>query len=94
MAWGSRYKTELKKIFTYQKKAATVIFFADRLAYVKPLMFDMNAIKVCRINVYQNLILLYEAHTGAAPWKFFNKFSKINHNYLTSSENSGNLCNS
>ena len=67
MAWGSRYKTELKKISTYQKKAATVIFFADRLAYVKPLMFDMNAIKVYRINVYQNLILLYKAHTGAAP---------------------------
>ena len=36
------------------------------------------------------MILLYKAHTGTAPTIFFNKFSKINHNYPTSSENRGN----
>ena len=56
----------MKKIFTYQKKAAGVIFFADRFAYAKPLML------------------------GTAPSILFNKFSKINHNYPTSSKNSGN----
>ena len=35
IAWGSTYKTKLKKIFTYQKKAARVIFFASRLAHTK-----------------------------------------------------------
>ena len=57
-------KTKLQKIFTYQKKAARVIF-VDRLAHVKPLMLDINALKVYQINMYPNLILLYEANTGA-----------------------------
>ena len=33
------------------------------------------------------MILLYKAHTGTAPPIFFNKLSKINHNYTASSEN-------
>ena len=86
IAWGSAYKTKLKKIFTYQKKSARVIFFADRLSHAKPLMLDMNALNVFQISIYQNLILLYKAHTGTALPIFFNKFSKINHNYLTSSK--------
>ena len=90
IAWGSTYKNKLKKIFTYQKKAARVIFFADRLAHAKPLMLDMNALNIYQINIYQNLILLYKAYTGTAPLIFFDKFSKINHNYPTSSKNSGN----
>ena len=89
IAWGSTSKTKLKKIFTYQKKSARAIFFADRLTHAKPLMLDVNALNVYQINIYQNLILLYKAHT-AIPSIFFNKFSKINHNYLTSSKNSGN----
>ena len=90
IAWGSTYKTKLKKIFTYQKKAARVIFFTDRLAYVKPLMLDTNALNVYQINIYQNFILLYKSHTGTATLMFFNRFSKINHNNTTSSKNSGN----
>ena len=36
------------------------------------------------------MILLYKAYTGTIPLIFFNKFSRINHNYPTSSKNSGN----
>ena len=90
IAWGSTYKTKLKKILTYQKKAARVIFFADHLAHAKPLMLDMSALNVYLINIYQSLILLYKAHTGTVPSIFFNKLSRINHNYPTSSKNSGN----
>ena len=50
----------------------------------------MNALNVYQINIYQNLILLYKAHTSTAPSTFCNKFSKIYHNYPTSSKNSGN----
>ena len=87
---GKYVQNQIEKIFTYQKKAARVIFFADRLVHTKPLMLDMNALNVYQINIYQNLILLYKAHTGTAPSIFFNKFSKINHNLPTSSKNSGN----
>ena len=80
----------MKKIFTYQKKVARVIFLADRLARAKPLMPDMNALNFYQINIYQNLILPYKAHAGTTPLIFFKKFSKTNHNYLTSSKNSGN----
>ena len=89
-AWRSTYTMKLKKMFTYQKKAARVIFFADHLTHVKPLMLEMNVLNVYQINIYQNLVLLYKAHTSTAPSIFFNKFSKINHNYPTSSRNSGN----
>ena len=51
IAWGNTYKTKLKKIFTYQKKTARVILFADHLAHAKPLRLDMNA-----LNVYQTII--------------------------------------
>ena len=90
IAWRSTYKTKLKKIFTFQRKAARVVFFVDRLAHAKPLMLNMNALNVYQINIYQNLILLYKAHTDTAPSIFFNKFSKINYNYRTSSKNSSN----
>ena len=75
--------TKLKKIFTYQEKAAKVIFFADRLTHAKPLMLARNALIVYQGNIYQNLILLYKAHAGTAPSIFFKKFLKINHNYPT-----------
>ena len=90
IVWGSTHKSKLKKIFSYQKKAARVIFFADCLAHAKPLMLGMNVPNVYQINIYQNLILLYKVHTGTAPSMFFNKPSKISHNYLTTSKNSGN----
>ena len=90
IASGSTSKTKLKKVFTYQKKTARVTFFAGRLAHAKPLMLDMNALNVYQINVSENLILLYKAQIGTAPSIFFNKFSKINHNYLASSRYSGN----
>ena len=80
IAWGSKYKTKLKKIFTYQKKTARVIFFC----------MPNHWFLTWTHSIYQNLILLYKAHKGRIPSTFFNKFSKINHNYLTSSKNSGN----
>ena len=58
MAWGSTPKTKLKKIFTFQKKAARVIFFANRLAHAKPLMLDLNAFNVYQINIYQNFYFI------------------------------------
>ena len=73
IAWESTYKTKLKKIFTYQKKAASVISFADRLAHAKPLMLDMNPLNFYQINIYQNLIL--------------SKFSRDSHNYTSSKSN-------
>ena len=90
VAWGSTQKIQLKKIFAYQKKAARIIFFADRLPHARPLMLDMNALNLYQINIYQNSILLYKAHTGTAPSIFVNTFSKIDHNYPASSKNSGN----
>ena len=87
---GKYVQNQIEKIFTYQKKAARVIFFADRLVHTKPLMLDMNALNVYQINIYQNLILLYKTRTGTTSSIFLSKFSKTNLNYPTSSKNSGN----
>ena len=53
-------------------------------------MLDTNTLNVYQINIYRNLTLLYKVLIGTAPSIFFNKFSKTNHNYSTSSINSGN----
>ena len=90
IAWAVTSKTKLKKISTDQKKADRAIFFADCHAHPKPLILEMNARNAYQINMYQNLILLYKTHIGTTPLIFFNKFSKINDNYLTSSKNSSN----
>ena len=86
----STYQTKLKKIYTCQKKASRVIFRTDRDAHAKPLLREMNALNVYQINLYQNLILIHKANTGSAPTIFVNKFSKVNHTYPTSSNNSIN----
>ena len=62
----------MKKIFTYYKKAARVTFFGDPVAHSKQLMLHMNVFNIYHINIYQNLTLLYEAHTGTTPLIFFN----------------------
>ena len=67
---------------TYQKKAARVIFFADRLAHAQPLILDMNALNVYQINTYQNLILLYKAHTGTAPSEYSSDATLKEQEYL------------
>ena len=51
-------------------------------------MVQMNALNFYQINIYQNLILIYRAHTRTEKSIFFNKFSKIYYNYPTSSINS------
>ena len=73
---GKYVQNQIEKIFIYQKKAARVIFFADRIAHAKPLMLDMNALNVYQINIYQNLILLDKVQTGAAPSMFFKSFQR------------------
>ena len=83
-------QNQIDKIFTYQKEAARVTFFSDRLVHAKPLMLNMNALNVYQINIYQNLILLYKAHTGPAPSIFFNRFTKIKNDYPISSKSSSN----
>ena len=68
ISWGSAYKTKLKKILTYQKKAARLIFFSDLLAHIKPSMLGMNLLNFYQINTYENLFLLYKTHTGTNRW--------------------------
>ena len=87
---GKYVQNQIEANIPYQKKAARVIVFDDRFAHVKPLMLNMNALNVYQIDIYQNLILLYKAHTSATPFILLNKFSKINHSYPKNSKNSGN----
>ena len=57
------------------------IYIDDRQAI--SLICDMNALTAYQKSKYQNLFLLYKAHTGASPSIFLNRFSKIVHKYLT-----------
>ena len=73
---GKYLQNQIEENIHLSAKAARVIFFTKRLAHAKPLMPDMNALNVYQINIYQNLILLYKAHTCTAPSIFFNKFQR------------------
>ena len=81
IAWGSTYKTKLKRIIFYQKKADRVIFFPDCMAHSKSLILT---------SMHSKTPNKYISKLDSAPATSFNKFSKINHNYLTSSKNSSN----
>ena len=86
--YRTTYKTKLKKILTYKKKQLEQYFLLT--ASLMPNHCFLTWMHSIFTNIYQNLILLYKAHTGTAPSIFFNKFSKINHNYPTSSKSSSN----
>ena len=81
----------MKKIFSYQKKAARIIFFGDTLAHYQQLMLDMNVFNAYQINIYQNLTLLYEAHTGTTPSIFFNSIGS--QRSIINPKSSKNSCN-
>ena len=86
IALGTTCKTNLKKIYAYQKKVAELSrpFLADCPGHAKPVMQNMNGINACQIAINQNLILLFKVHTGSAPSIFLS-------NYLTSSQNNSRM---
>lgn len=77
IALGTTRKTNLKKIYAYQKKTAKLSrpFLADCLDHAMSLMQDMNGINARQITIYQNLTLLYKPHTISAPSIFCEYFS-------------------
>ena len=74
---GTTRRTNLKKIYAYQKKTARLSrpFLADCLDHAISLMQDMNGINARQITIYQNLTLLYKPHTISAPSIFCEYFS-------------------
>ena len=79
-----------ENIHLSEKSSKNNIFLARVWMFTIHTLAKNYELNVCQINIYQNLILLYKAHTGTAPLLFFIKFSKVNHNYLTSSKNRDN----
>ena len=83
IAWGSSFKTGLKKIFLKQKQAARIIFHKDRLTHARPLMNQLKALNVYQINLYQIASFMYQVKNGSIPKIFSNDFSSVEHSYPT-----------
>ena len=83
IAWGSTNKTKLLKLHKHQKHAGRIIFFKRRTSPSRNLMKKLNILNTYQINLYQNLIFMYQHKSQTLPSVFQNILKKINHKYPT-----------
>ena len=79
--YGYIYK--LGKILKKQKHAVRIIYNKDKFTHWKPLMRDMNALKVHQINIFQVLKFMYKSKHNLNSRVFDNTFTEIHQRYLT-----------
>ncbi|XP_065662820.1 uncharacterized protein LOC136085441 [Hydra vulgaris] len=82
ISWASTQPSKLKKIYSLQKHACRIIYFKNKREHAKPIMKDMKMMDVFEINIYQQLIFMYQFNNNLSPTNFTYKFEiNINENY-------------
>ena len=59
IAWGSRYATKLKRLYSKQKHAVRIVFNKNKLTHSKPLFKNLNVLNVYQTNIYQHLNFMH-----------------------------------
>ena len=83
IAWASTYKSNLKKLYTTQKKASRIIMDKNMFTEARPLMKDLNILNVYQLNIFQTLPFMFKQQSENNPQVFKSQFSKISHRYPT-----------
>jgi hypothetical protein len=58
--WGSTNHTKLKRIFSKQKHACRIIFGVDRYTPSDPLLREIGALNIYKLNLHQVLIFMFK----------------------------------
>ena len=70
IAWASINKTKLQTLFRRQKHALRVINFKDKFTHSFSLFLDMKALNVYKLNIFNNLCLVYKSKYKTCPPSF------------------------
>ena len=75
ITWASTSKSKLERLYCCQKHAARVIYHKDRYAHASPLLNDMKALNVFKLNIFNNLCFMYTCKQDLNPPVFCNIFT-------------------
>ena len=88
IAWFSTNKSKLQALYCHQKHAARIIDFKDKFTSSKPLLQQINAMTVYKLNIFETLYFMYLCKIGNTPsiFKHIYTLKSINE-YTTRSKN-------
>ena len=72
IAWASTSKSKLERLYRYQKHAARVIYHKDWYTHASPLLNDMKALNVFKLNIFNILCFMYKCKKYLNPPVFRN----------------------
>ena len=76
IAWASTSKSKLERLYHCQKHAARVIYHNDRYTHASPLLNDMKALNVFKLNIFHVLCFMYKCKQNLNPPVFRNIFTQ------------------
>ena len=89
IAWGSTSKSKLERLHRCEKHAARVIYHKDRYTHASPLLNDMKALNVFKLNIFNILCFMYKCKQNLNPPVFRNIFThRTKTKYALRNENS------
>ena len=74
IAWASTSKSKLERLYRCQKYAATVIYHKDWYTYASPLLNDMKALNVFKLNIFNIFCFMYKCKQNLNSPVFRNIF--------------------
>ena len=82
IAWASTYATKLKRVYLKQKHAVRIVLNKDKLTHSMP-HFNLNALNVYQINIYQHLNFMHKFVNNQIPSIFSHFIKRPDHIYPT-----------
>ena len=89
IAWASTSKNEVERLYRCQKHASRVIYHKDCYTYASPLLNDMKALNVFKLNIFNVWCFMYKCKQNLNPHVFRNIFThRTKAKYTLRTENS------
>ena len=83
IAWASTRTAKLKPLLYKQKQVEPIVFNEGCLSHSKPFFKILNALNVCKINLYQHLNFMHRLENSNIPAIFNDMIKKPEHKYPT-----------
>ena len=83
IAWGSTFRTNLKKINSQQKHTIHIIFNKNKFAHTREIFKEPKILNICQLNILSNIIFIHRVENKTSPSIFLTKFCKPFHLYPT-----------
>ena len=75
IAWASTSKSKLERLYRCQKHTARVIHHKDRYTHASPLLNEMKALNIFKLNIFNILCFMYKCKQNLNSPVFRNIFS-------------------